>query len=346
MGGSQSDYDDTLLPLFLPSDHTGASPAVIQAARDIVVGIMKAWQPGAGGRILIISNVHFMPSSSWALLEEVLKQVSGLLVVLTSRSPIPEPAHEVAFYKFAAHPHFHHRVLGLLTKQESLALIDVKFRDKNIERAPADLFTYIAQRSQGHPLLVEELVRVVLKEGKERKLVFGRDPKSLEPVTPLRPALKQGSLKLSESGTSELDTLTGVMEIFVNLRMDLVGRFFQLDLHLQLLLKVASVVGQTLCLALLQRIYPQKKSFEELRKLCDALVKLSIFTRNGTKGGDDTNLCYVFKVRCLPSLLSLFSLSSPSLLPLFSVSSPSLLPFFPLFSLSSPSLILSFSCTS
>jgi hypothetical protein len=299
----QSEYDDDIMPLFFPPGEVSATHVAAQAARDLVVKTLRAWTPGKGTRILIFSNAHFLTTPSWALLEEVVAKVPGLLVVLTSRSPIPEPPHEAAFAKFAANPRFHHRVLGLLTKQESLALVDVKLREKLIKTAPA-LMEYIAKRSQGHPLLVEELVRVVLNEGVQRKLVYRPGPSvSMEPGT--EPG---GVLTLGATGTQELDTLSGVLEIFVNMRMDLVGRFFQLDLHLQLLLKVASVVGGTVAVSLLQKIYPQKKSAEELKQLCEALVKLSIFSAVDLDG-EEENVRFKFKVRFVTSLSSTSVLS-------------------------------------
>jgi hypothetical protein len=290
----QSEYDDDIMPLFFPPGDVGATHPAAQGARDLVVKTLRAWTPGKGTRILIFSNAHFLTTPSWALLQEVVAKVPGLLVVLTSRSPIPEPPHEAAFAKFAASPRFHHRVLGLLTKQESLALVDVKLREKFIKTAPA-LMEYIAKRSQGHPLLVEELVRVVLNEGVQRKLVYRPGPSvSMEPGT--EPG---GVLTLGATGTQELDTLSGVLEIFVNMRMDLVGRFFQLDLHLQLLLKVASVAGGTVEVSLLQKIYPQKKSAEELKQLCEALVKLSIFSAVDLDG-EEESVRFKFKVRGVP----------------------------------------------
>ena len=50
--------------------------------------------------------------------------------------------------------------------------MDVKFREKGVVKLPPALSEYVALRSQGHPLMVEELVRVVLEEARSAGLVM------------------------------------------------------------------------------------------------------------------------------------------------------------------------------
>jgi class 3 adenylate cyclase/tetratricopeptide (TPR) repeat protein len=179
-----------------------------------LLAIMQLFELMASQRPLVLSieDVHWIDPTSSELLERLIARVpeARILLLVTFRQeyarPIPETGSLV------------HLALGRLGQSNTAALIERVARGKPL---PVELQAQLIARSEGIPLFVEELTKVVLESGfvqeqVDRFLLSSPLPPSSIPAT------------LQESLLARLDRLAPVKEVAQFAAV--IGRDFTFDL--------------------------------------------------------------------------------------------------------------------
>jgi class 3 adenylate cyclase/tetratricopeptide (TPR) repeat protein len=190
---------------------------------------------------LVIEDVHWLDSGSWALLSLAAQQVAPLLIVITLRplghtmSPVLAQLREM--------PATRYLTLAPLGNLDIETLLRQRL---GVEKLPEELVTFIRNKAEGHPFYSEELAYAL------------RDSGFIE--------IKNKVCRIT-SGAGNLDELNlpGSLEGVITSRID------RMPPSHQLTLKVASVIGRVFALKELSAIYPIKS---EIQALPDYLTHL------------------------------------------------------------------------
>ncbi len=193
-------------------------------ARDLLVHLLGR-HAGDGPVALVLEDGHWLDSASWALVAEISRQFPNWLLLLVMR-PLAEPV-PAEFEKLAALPDTLRIRLAALSPAETLALV---CRRLGVRTLPPEVGKLIGDRAAGHPFFCEELAFALRDSG---HLEIAGDECRLAPGASLAalalPETVQGAI------TSRVDRLAP---------------------HLQLTLKVASVIGRVFALKTLRAVYP------------------------------------------------------------------------------------------
>jgi len=147
----------------------------------------------AGPQVLVCEDVHWADRSSVELLKGILPAVAKhpLLLLLTSRPEPDSPIDELA--EGAAQilgPAFRRIRLEPLSEAESSVLVAQLLE---IESLPRNVRELILHKSEGNPLFVEEMIRMLIEQGAivraDGKWVAGRDAESAQLPTTLHSLL-------------------------------------------------------------------------------------------------------------------------------------------------------------
>jgi tetratricopeptide (TPR) repeat protein len=224
---------DAILPIEL------AAPARIaeleadvraDAIRDLVVQLMATATESAP-RMIILEDVHWADSSSWALILAVARRVPGVLLVLTTR-PMGETA-PPELERALAEPGALRIPLGPLGADDAEALVR---RALGVESLPPGVGAFIGERAEGNPFFSEQLAYALRDAG--HLIVSGSAARLAGGVTDLR------ALDIP-------DSVHGVVA----------ARIDGLSPSEQLTLKVASVIGRLFRVGILAEVHP----FEDAR---------------------------------------------------------------------------------
>lgn len=254
---------NAVVPLELPetpftAEMTGALRA--DNTRELLLRVFAAAAREAR-RVLLIEDVHWMDSASWALALALLRQVRPLAVIVSTRPPAdPAPAE---YRQLAAIQGAQRLVLDPLSPEETTRLL---CRRLGVEALPSAVSQLILERAAGHPFFSEELA-YALRDSGALRLADGRcelagDAASLRALS--LPTTVQGII------TSRIDRLPPAE---------------------QLTLKVAAVVGRTFGLDVLGALHPQRPERALLDEHLGRLERLDL-TPLDTPGATPT---YVFK---------------------------------------------------
>lgn len=184
--------------------------------------------------VLVIEDVHWLDSGSWALLSYAAQEVTPLLIVITTRPMgIMTP---IEFSQLQNMPLTRSLSLSPLGNLDIETLL---LQRLNVKKLPDELVSFIRNKAEGHPFYSEELAYAL------------RDGGFIE--------IKNNECRITSSaGTlDELnlpDSLAGV----ITSRIDKMAPAHQLTL------KVASVIGRVFALHELSAIYPIKSELEAL----------------------------------------------------------------------------------
>ena len=129
----------------------------------LMVNVLTA-KLGQGRPVVVFEDVHWMDSSSWAVLRAALREVRPMLVLLTLR-PLPEPSRPVAYDEIVKH---HTLCKGAVKELEGLAtqeLNDLICEHMGVEKVHGDFLTLLADKSAGNPFWVLEFVRSMHENG-------------------------------------------------------------------------------------------------------------------------------------------------------------------------------------
>jgi class 3 adenylate cyclase/tetratricopeptide (TPR) repeat protein len=187
-----------------------------------------------GPLLIILEDLHWLDSASWALTLLVARQVRPVLLVLVTR-PIANPPSE--FEAILHEEKATHIVLDRLSGAESEELVRHCLGVKSVSKP---IMEFIDQKAEGHPLFTEEL-SYALRDGELIEIV-------------------EGQCRSAKTGvdfeTLEFpDTLHGV----ITSRIDRLGPSEQLAV------KVASVVGRHFPYRVLHDNYPILSERQKLR---------------------------------------------------------------------------------
>ncbi len=167
-----------------------------QKTQEVLVALLLAM---AAERpvLLIVEDLHWIDPSTLELLTRLLDQVpmARLLTLLTARPPF-DPS-------WAPRSHLTHLTLNRLTRRQTELMVG---RVAGGKALPAEVLEQIVTKTDGVPLFVEELTKMVLESG---LLSEGNDRYELAgPLPPLAiPSTLQDSL------TARLDRLATVKEV-------------------------------------------------------------------------------------------------------------------------------------
>ncbi|AXQ30921.1 hypothetical protein D0B54_20535 [Solimonas sp. K1W22B-7] len=234
---------NSLLPLEFPETAlTRDMSGEVRAAntQHLVAGLLQlraAQQP----LVLVIEDVHWLDSASWALCLRVAQQVRPLLMVLATRPPGEQAPGE--YRQLLQMPATTLLRLEVMSPEESVELVE---RRLGIAQLPEAAAALIRERAEGHPFFSEELGYALRDAG----WIVIEDG-----VCSLSAAAQQG-------GEVDLpDTVEGLI----------MSRIDRLTPQQQLTLKVASVIGRAFAAAVLKAVYPlaqdQGQIFDHLETL-------------------------------------------------------------------------------
>ncbi|MBK9755245.1 MAG: AAA family ATPase [Nannocystis sp.] len=235
-----------------------------ELTRELLVAVLRGHLED-GPALLLIEDAHWVDSASWALLAQVREQIGPLLCVLVTgpiesdTDPAPSELRQVL-----ADASTHHLVLGPLSLAETETLV---CRKLGVARAPAEVIEFVYGRAEGHPLFTEEL-SVALRDAGLLSILG--DECYLAP--------EAGELKAAQFPDN--------LEAVITTRID------RLSPQLQLVVKVASVLGRVFPLSLLRAVHPIEADRAGLPEHLAALERRGMVL---LKGGSVADPSYGFK---------------------------------------------------
>ena len=251
-----------VLPLDLPqNDLTQQMTAEVRAenTRKVMVHVLQS-QAKTERTLLVIDDAHWMDSSSWAVLQNVIQNVSPLLIAVSTR-PVPEPV-PVELRQIYQDSNTIRIRLETLPPEEILGLVCQSLGVKNVPDVVADM---LREKAQGNPFFSQELA-YGLRDSGILRLVDGK--------CFLAPEVVLSALNLP-------DTVQGAI----------ISRVDRLGAQEQFTLKVASVIGRIFAFKTLLHIYPIDNDKPNLLEYLEKLKSLDITPLDTP----DPDLAYIFK---------------------------------------------------
>lgn len=229
-----------------------------QSRAEATAGMLVQLLAGASAAeplVVVLEDMHWADSASWALALEVQRKVPRVLLAVAARPP-GAPAPE-AWTTLCAAAGGSRITLGPLAGDEVLALVR---RRLAVEELPAPVAHFICEKAEGHPFFSEELAYALRDAG---HLVIAEGRCALAPGV--------GDLR-------KLNFPTSVQGV-VSERID------RLSPREQMAIKVASVNGRVFSLRTLHAIHPVPEDREHLPECLDRLVALDLAQRTDGEGG-------------------------------------------------------------
>jgi predicted ATPase len=239
---------NAIFPLELPENETTAQMNAqmrAETTRALLLQILRS-RVARTPTILIIENIHWLDSASYALLFSVARRIKTLLIVLTARpmnAPLPPDYEELLQL-----PRTRHLRLEPLSTDEIIALLSQRLAVATI---PDPVIALIRDKAQGNPFFTEELIYALRDSGQI--------------------VIEQGECRLNtEKESIESLSLPDTIQGMITSRID------RLNPAQNLLLKVASVIGPTFPVRILQDIYPFEAGADELSNHLAELISLGL----------------------------------------------------------------------
>lgn len=254
---------EIFLPIRIPNNElTAAMTGEIRAAntRETLTRLLAHAAQGAPV-LIVMEDLHWFDSASWALLVDVQQKIKPLLLALNTR-PLPEPMPQ-AFRQLLEMPDTFLVRLEAMSLDEVEAIVCQRLGVKSI---PAAIGSLIREKSEGHPFFAEELAYALREAG--LLIVDGQEARI--------------NARFSNYETLALpDTLQAAIT----------NRIDSLDPSQQLALKVASVIGRIFTFRVLQAVYPIDSDKPALRGYMETLTRLSLTLVES----ETPDLSYIFK---------------------------------------------------
>ncbi len=241
-----------------------AGKARAELTRGLLVAILRGYL-GDHPALLLIEDAQWVDSASWALLAQVREQVGPLLCVLVTgpvesdTNPAPTELRQVL-----ADAATHHLILGPLSLAETETLV---CRKLGVSRAPPEVIEFVYARAEGHPLFTEELSWALRDAG-------------------LLSILGNECYLAPEAGDLKSAHFPDNLEAVITSRID------RLAPQLQLIVKVASVLGRVFPLSLLRATYPIEADHAGLAEHLATLERRGLLL---LRGGSVADPIYGFK---------------------------------------------------
>lgn len=254
---------DVLLPIPISDNElTSAMTGEIRAGntREVLTRLLGHAAQGAP-LLIVMEDLQWFDSASWALLADAQQKVKPLLLALNTR-PLPEPAPQT-FKQILETPQTQ------LIRLEAMSLDDVESlvcQRLGVRSIPSAIGRLVREKSEGNPFFAEELAH----------------------------ALRDTGLVIVDGYEARVNTqFTNFDDLVLpdTLQAAITNRIDSLDPSQQLTLKVASVIGRIFTLRLLQAVYPIDSDKPALPNYMDALTRLSLTLIES----EAPDLAYIFK---------------------------------------------------
>ncbi len=212
-------------------------------------------------KILVLEDAHWLDSASWTLALQVNQQVEHLLLVISTRPLTEKPPDD--YLQLLQSQNTQHIQLQVLDESDTLQLVCQRL---GVNTLPTSVANLISQKAQGNPFFSEEIAYALRDAG----LIVILDGKCNLPP-----------------GISNLDNLNlpNTVQGVITSRID------RLSPSMQLTLKVASAIGRTFGLEILQEVHPIDA---DKQQLTEYLKQLAIFDLTPLMT-PEPELAYIFK---------------------------------------------------
>lgn len=242
---------NSVLPLELPENEITAQMTGTVRADNIQLLLLRLLQALVPPRptVLILEDAHWMDSASWRLATMTEQCVHPVLLVLVMRPALEAPFGEARPLLHA--PETQRLILNPLSPDEVLGLVRQRL---DIAVIPTVVMALIGHRAQGNPFFSEELA-LALRDSGLILLTDGR--------CQIAPDVDMESVTLP-------DTVQGVI----------IHRIDRLTPAQQIILKTASVIGQTFSFDIIRDICPLEAERERLAEHLRVLEQLDIVWRD------------------------------------------------------------------
>ena len=254
---------DVILPIHVPDNSFTSSMAGEIRSSNIreVLSRVLAHAARQAPLLIVLEDLHWFDSASWALLVDIQQKVRPLLLALNTR-PIPDPQ-PVQFKQILDHPQTR------LIKLEAMMLDDVEAlvcQRLGVKSIPPAIGRLIREKSEGHPFFAEELAYALRDSG---ILLIENHECQVSP----------------NFSNFENLTLPDTLQAAITNRID------SLAPSQQLTLKVASVIGRIFALRVLQAVHPIESDRALLPNFMETLTRLSLTLVES----EAPDLSYIFK---------------------------------------------------
>jgi class 3 adenylate cyclase/tetratricopeptide (TPR) repeat protein len=152
---------NSVVPVGIPDNAlTAGMPGDVRAdnTKTVLAAILRR-ATTAGPALLVVEDVHWLDSNSWALLLEVLRSLPNLLVVVTTRPTSDAPRDH---QRLLARDSTHVVRLTNLSSNDTRGLVAQRL---GVSELPLPLARYVEDRVAGHPFFCEELVQTMREAG-------------------------------------------------------------------------------------------------------------------------------------------------------------------------------------
>ncbi len=254
---------DVVLPIRIPdNEFTSAMSGEIRGGniRELLTRLLS-FEAQQAPLLIVMEDLHWFDSASWALLVDVQQKVRPILLALNTRppsDPIPQQ-----FKQIVDTPNTQ------LVRLEAMMLDDVEAlvcQRLGVKSVPPLVGRLIREKSEGHPFFAEELAYALRESG----ILIIEDQEC-----------RVSSRFLNFENLTLPDTLQAAIT----------NRIDSLNPSQQLTLKVASVIGRIFAFRVLQAIHPIEADKPALQEYMDTLTRLSL-TLVELEAPD---LAYIFK---------------------------------------------------
>eukprot|EP00002_Diphylleia_rotans_P006835 TRINITY_DN1625_c0_g1_i5.p1 TRINITY_DN1625_c0_g1~~TRINITY_DN1625_c0_g1_i5.p1 ORF type:complete len:1439 (+),score=295.00 TRINITY_DN1625_c0_g1_i5:101-4417(+) len=248
--GKESDNFSAFLPLFadifdFPCPETPATISMSKSQRQNCVSrVLQSYFRLCSKQsfVVIIEQCQYMDDASWKMLAEIVDEIPNICLFITHRSEFTDTV-DGKVLRFSKQSKLVTIKLGPLDKMNSIQLL---CHTLQVIRVPSSLSNFIFERSQGVPLLVEEMGRYMLSK---QVISISED------------------LMVTINQDIETVPLPDSVEGLIVQRID------ELDSMSSLVLKVASVIGMSFSLHQLQAIFPLRKQLAMIENCLAACVR-------------------------------------------------------------------------
>ena len=254
---------DVILPIQVPdNDLTSAMTGEIRSGniRELLSSVLSH-EATRTPLLLVLEDLHWFDSASWALLVDVQSKVRPVLLALNTR-PLSEPE-PLQFKQLLSSSDTHLIKLDAMLLDDVEALICQRLGVKSV---PPMIGRLIREKSEGHPFFAEELAY----------------------------ALREAGVLVIENQESKVNSRFVNFEDLAlpdSLQAAITNRIDSLDPSQQLTLKVASVIGRIFALSTLKAIHPIDADKPALTDYMESLTKLSLTLVES----EAPDLAYIFK---------------------------------------------------
>jgi tetratricopeptide (TPR) repeat protein len=254
---------DVVLPTSIPdNEFTSAMSGEIRGGniRELLTRLLSLGASQAP-LLIVMEDLHWFDSASWALLVDVQQKVRPILLALNTR-PLSDPV-PIQFKQIIE------ATDTRLVKLEAMMLDDVEAlvcQRLGVKSIPPMIGRLIREKSEGHPFFAEELAY----------------------------ALRESGILVIENQECHVDShLMNFEDLTLpdTLQAAITNRIDSLNPSQQLTLKVASVIGRIFAFRVLQAIHPIESDKPALQDYLDTLTRLSLTLVES----EAPDLAYIFK---------------------------------------------------